>query len=280
MRSGLTKVLGFAVACTSCALVAGADAGAGLDKSQFTLFNPTPAALMREMSPDRPDVTESPYTVDAGHVQVESSFIDYARDGGDFDAISVLPTNIKLGLTSNIDLQLAFEPYVREEMDDTTIDGFGATQLRLKMNLWGNDSGDTAFALMPFLQFPTADDDFGDTDHLEGGLILPLAVKLPHDWDLGVMAEFDAVRNADDDGYGMQFVHTATIGHAIAGDLGGYLEYVGIASTDLGNGYVALLGTGLTYGVNANVQFDCGINVGLSDDADDFNVFAGITVRQ
>src|SRR5688572_5942243 len=40
-------------------------------KSHYHLFNPTPRAQMREMSTDRPDQTESPYTVDAGHVQVE-----------------------------------------------------------------------------------------------------------------------------------------------------------------------------------------------------------------
>jgi hypothetical protein len=32
--------------------------------------------------------------------------------------------------------------------------------------------------------------------------------------------------------------------------------------------------------VNENVQLDCGVNVGLSEDADDFNAFAGISVRR
>lgn len=36
------------------------------DKRNYTLFNPTPTAQMREMSTDHPDKTESPYTVDAG----------------------------------------------------------------------------------------------------------------------------------------------------------------------------------------------------------------------
>jgi len=31
------------------------------DKSDYTLFNPTPKAQMRELSTDRPDTTESPY---------------------------------------------------------------------------------------------------------------------------------------------------------------------------------------------------------------------------
>ena len=37
------------------------------DKSGYNLFNPVPENLMRELSPDRPDKTESPYTVDAGN---------------------------------------------------------------------------------------------------------------------------------------------------------------------------------------------------------------------
>lgn len=275
-------IAGVAVAaCLSCAVAARAqDASTNLDKSRYTLFDPTPRGLMREMSADRPDITESPHTVDAGHVQVESSFVEYTRDDdGDFDAWSVLPTNVKVGLTNNMDLQLALEPYVREEFDGDEFDGFGATQLRLKINLWGNDGGDTAFAIMPFVQFPTEDDDFGATDHLQGGLILPLKVTLPNEWDLGLMAEFDAVRDAADEDYELQFVHTAVLGHAITGALAGYVEYIGMTDTEEGTGYLSLIGTGLTYGVNENLQFDGGVNIGLSNDADDLTVFIGITVR-
>jgi hypothetical protein len=258
------------------------DAGPAADKSRYTLFNPTPRALMREMATDRPDTTESPYTVDAGHVQVESAFVEYTQDddnGGDFEAWSVLPTNVKIGLTNNMDLQLAFEPYVREEFENDATDGFGVTQLRLKINLWGNDGGDTALAIMPFVQFPTEDEDFGATEQFQGGVIVPLKVKLPREWDLGLMAEFDAVRDAADDGYELQFVHSASLSHAIVGELGGYVEYVGVADTEDGAGYLSLIGAGLTYGIGDDVQLDTGVNVGLSEEADDFNVFAGISVR-
>jgi hypothetical protein len=35
---------------------------------------------MREMSTDRPDLTESAYTVDAGHFQVEMDVVRYTYD--------------------------------------------------------------------------------------------------------------------------------------------------------------------------------------------------------
>src|SRR5687767_4843881 len=52
------------------------------EKWQYHLFRPTPRHLMRDLATDRPDVTESPYTVDAGHFQAELSFIEYVSDDG------------------------------------------------------------------------------------------------------------------------------------------------------------------------------------------------------
>ena len=50
------------------------------EKSNYNLFNPTPNSLLRELSPDRPDATESPLTVDAGRFAVEMSLFDFRRD--------------------------------------------------------------------------------------------------------------------------------------------------------------------------------------------------------
>jgi hypothetical protein len=43
------------------------------------LFNPTPDRLLRDLTTDRPDVTESPFTVDAGRIQAETNLFGYAR---------------------------------------------------------------------------------------------------------------------------------------------------------------------------------------------------------
>ena len=50
------------------------------EKSQYHLLNPTPRDRMRPMSPDRPDRTEGPYTVDAGHFKLEMDLLQYMRD--------------------------------------------------------------------------------------------------------------------------------------------------------------------------------------------------------
>lgn len=263
------------------------------DKGQYTLFNPTPRELMREMSTDRPDTTESPYTVDAGHVQFELSLIDYAHndDGGvRADALGVLPSNIKVGLLNNVDLQLVFTPYVREKTEADgaadSVDGFSDdTQIRLKINLWGNDGpqpgfGDTALAIMPFIKFPTGSGDLTN-DHVEGGVILPLAVALPDEFGLGLMAEVDVVYNEASGGYGVAFVHTATIGHDIPGiaNLAGYVEYVGIAPHETGGTYQAIASGGFTYAMSDDWILDLGGTGGISDGADDLTAFVGTSFR-
>jgi len=42
------------------------------DKSDYSLFDPTPDNQMRSFSTDRPPKANSPYTVDAGHFQYET----------------------------------------------------------------------------------------------------------------------------------------------------------------------------------------------------------------
>lgn len=252
------------------------------EKSRYTLFNPVPRGLMRDLSADRPDATESPFTVDAGHLQVELSFAEWRKGGGAEDT-SILPTNIKLGLTEHVDAQLVLNPNLRVRQGGRTREGTGDTQVRVKVNLWGNDGGEgfygeTALAVMPFVQFPTADDKFGDAEDIEGGVIVPFTTSLPNDFALTVMAEVDFVRDGGG-GHDTVFVHTAVVGREIHGPLSGYLEYVGVQPIDGDGDYQASVGVGLTYLLTDDVQLDVGSEVGLTAAADDLRVFAGMTFR-
>src|SRR5262249_12379624 len=85
------------------------------DKSQYTLFNPTPANCLREFDPDRPDVTDSPFTVDAGHIQFESGLFSYALSRPDrqdvvTEEFDILDTNIRLGITNYAEIDLGVPP--------------------------------------------------------------------------------------------------------------------------------------------------------------------------
>jgi hypothetical protein len=259
---------------------AAAAAARGEDKSRYTLFNPTPRSAMREMITDRPDTTESPYTVDAGHFQAELSLVDFTHDregGVTTDAVTPLASNLKVGLTNYADLQFVFNPYVNRRIGSSRHEGFDDMLLRLKVNLLGNDGGDVAFGVMPYVKFPTGTNDIGN-DHFEGGIILPVAVRLPAEFDMGAMLEVDFIRDAGN-GYGTAFLHTVTVEHGIIGELFGYVEYAGTSFVNAGATYQAVVGTGLTYGLTPDVQLDLGANFGISSSADDYNVFVGVSFR-
>lgn len=256
------------------------------DKSAFTLFNPTPAALMRDFNTNRPSVTEGPLTIDAGHLQVELSFAEFTHDddhGLQNDQFNILPTDIRVGVLNNFEVDLMFEPYLNalvhgKQLPSQRQTGTGNTQIRGSLNLWGNDGGDTAGGVLAFISLPSSSGGF-ETNHVEGGVILPIAFQLPGGFAGGAMLEADFDRNARETGYGVDLIHTATVGHDLLPHLGAYIEYVGISPISTDRAYLAYFDTGLTYSVTQNVQFDIGVNIGLSSRADDFTVFTGFSFR-
>ena len=150
--------------------------------------------------------------------------------------------------------------------------------MRLKMNLWGNDGGKTAFAILPFVKFPTNTNHLGNNS-VEGGVILPLMVKLPGDWDMGMETAASFLRNEFDHSHHTEFINSVSFGHNIVGKLDGYAEFFSNVSTERGSGWVGTVDVGLTYGLTANIQLDCGVNLGATRSADAMNPFTGMTVR-
>jgi hypothetical protein len=256
------------------------------DKSGDTIFRPTPSANLRDMSTDRPDKTESPHTVDAGHIQVETDLVTFTHDrddGIETDSFDLLPFNLKLGITHASDLQIVYGSFTHVRTRSTgqpaqTDAGMGDLVLRYKHNLWGNDGGRTALAVMPFIKIPTntlatANDD------VEGGLIVPLAFDLGGGVGLGLMTEIDVLRRETRGGYEPTFVNSATVSFELTDALGLYTEIYCERSSEAGASTIVTFDAGVTYAVTDNLQLDAGVNIGVTDAADDLNVFAGLSRR-
>ncbi|MCH9765821.1 MAG: transporter, partial [Alphaproteobacteria bacterium] len=126
-------------------------------------------SVLRPLTTDRPDLTESPFTVNAGHVQVESTLVGYSKsrtdgDGIHEDAFEFATTNVRVGLTERSELNVAWQPFgivtrhQRGGAQDLRDDGVGSLQISAKINLFGNDRfekvGDTALAVLPFVTIP------------------------------------------------------------------------------------------------------------------------------
>ena len=291
VRAGSPRWVRFMASWVWVAGAMGAAAQSSPDKSAYDLFHPVPVDLMREMNTDRPDKTESPYTVDAGHFQLEMDFVTYTHDrdtsgGGDTrtDAVAVAPVNLKAGLFNNVDFQLILETYNHVRVDDrragavTRMSGYGDTTARLKVNFWGNDGGATAMGLLPFVKFPTSQDGLGN-NAVEGGVILPYAAELPWGWDTGMMAECDFLSDEAGEGRHTSFINSITFDHQVYGKLSGYAEFFSEVSTERDARWVGTVDFGLMWQVTSNVEMDAGVNVGITKSADDVNLFTGFSWR-
>jgi hypothetical protein len=284
---------GFAAALIT--LVAGGVADASEpNKSAYTLFNPTPDRLLRDLTTDRPDTTESPFTVDAGRVQVETNLFGYTRSRPDIegtvtDSYDFLVTNVRIGLTHNSEFNVVFQPYgiVRTRTSDpvttTRSAGIGGIDLRAKINLWGNDTfekpGATAFGLLPFITLPTDRNNGISPDGVEGGLIVPFAVKLTDKFGLGLNAGVHVVRNEDRGGHHAEYLASASLSYEWSETVSTYYEVAARFNTGNPLGDVAVLATGFTYKLSKNVQFDGGVRFGVTEAADRFAPFFGVSAR-
>lgn len=280
--SGIVSVWSLAFAASAFALSASA---AAEDKSGYSLFRPTPDAHLRDMSTDRPDKTESPYTVDAGRFQIEMDFVAYTRDRADgitTRTLDVVPFNFKVGLTNRTDLQIGYDTFGRVRTKGAGLSekdsGSGDVVVRLKHNIWGNDGGPTALAVMPFVKLPAG--TLSDlNDDVEGGVIVPFAVDLGGGFDLGLMTEVDILRRESGSGYAPTFVNSAALGFEVTDQLGLFAEVFVERSTEKGAETVVTVGGGVTYAVTENLQLDTAVNVGATKAADDLNVIVGLSQR-
>ena len=109
-----------------------------VDKSGYTLFDPTPDDLMRKFAPDRPTKGFSVRTIDAGHFEIETDLVNYTysnSSGVTARNYQALDPTFKLGLTNWMDFEVQFNGLQYTESFDRTspfnfqnVAGFGDPQ--------------------------------------------------------------------------------------------------------------------------------------------------------
>ncbi len=113
---------------------------------------------LRELSPDRPHQTESPITVDAGHIMVETDLVNdtfYKNELPYSSTKGLMFFNFKVGLTNKMDVELMSNAYSYTKYEHNALpptnNSFPDLTFRYKLNVLGNDAGRTAIAIMPFI---------------------------------------------------------------------------------------------------------------------------------
>lgn len=253
-------------------------------KSSYSLFHPVPKNLMREMETDRPDVTESPFTVDAGHFQIETDLARLIKEKTESQQINTLlinQINLKIGITNSTSIQLGFQSYGRKEEKElssetkTVQHGFGDLNLRIKQNVIGNDKVNFALAILPYIKFPTS--KYDDQSRLEGGLIVPMSYKLPCEWTLGLQVEADRLKDKDQSAMHTEFLQSLTISHPIIKGLAGiaetYYRY-DFKAHEISN----FINAAVQVDVLEDFKLDAGLNFGIQHTAEK-HYFFGLSYR-
>lgn len=158
------------------------------DSARYSWRKAVPRNRLRELQPDRPGVTENPFTVDAGHLQVEMDALRLTNSGAGADerqrywqlGYSV----IKLGLSRRTAVQMELPLYnVQKELPRTEPQpeerraGFGDVSLRVKHNFLGDaQDGSFGMAAIGYVRLPTG--GLVGSGGAEYGLIVPVDIEL------------------------------------------------------------------------------------------------------
>lgn len=272
----------------SAASPAFAQSSSSPDKSQYWLLNPVPADQMRDFNTDRPTKANVPYTVDAGHFQYETDIVNFATlANGQISTNALLIPNptFKVGLTNNIDFEVNAPTVVgvhtfnaATNVSSTTW-GIDDVFIRTKINLWGNDGGKSALALIPYIKAPAAPPGIGN-GATEGGLIAPLSISLPDDFTLVFNSEIDALKDSGDNGRHANFINLVNISRPVVKDVTLYLELWSDYNDDPTQKTTQVsFDTAVAWVVRPNLQVDFGADVGITNATPNIQVFVGLSQR-
>jgi len=284
---GIAVGIAFWLAAGAASAALAQSAGA-TDKDQYWLLNPVPDSQMRDFNTDRPPKANSPVTVDAGHFQYEADLVNFAGQlTGPMQSYTLLGPNptFKLGLTNSVDLEVNVAPLVGVHTASSatgvssTVWGNGDLFTRAKINLWGNDGGTSALALIPYVKAPTAPLGIGD-GAVEEGVIAPLSISLPNKFTLLFNSELDALKDGADAGRHANYMNLVNLSREVEKNVTLYVEFWSDYNNDPALRTVQYsFDTAIAWAVRPNLQLDFGADFGLNSATPAFQLFVGLSQR-
>ncbi len=261
-------------------------------KRSYTLFRPVPKELLRDFSPDRPGISQSAHTLDAGHFQLETDLFRLRREDEQMESrrnLLLADLTLKLGLTRGLDFHVNIQPMLRERVvpDATAQPGeptktdrhFGDVTLRLKQNLLGNDgSALHVLALSGYVRLPTGGPV--GAGQPEFGLAIPYELDFSNSFDMEAQLEAESRWDRTS---GRRETHLnqslmADLRFGPAHKLEFFAEGAGFWNTGQRT-YQATLNVGPAFYAAPAVRFDAGVHIPLTQNPLTREVFAGVSWR-
>ena len=251
----------------------------------YSAFNPVPAAKLRDLSTDRPGKSHSAITVDAGHFQVESDFVNVIYDPkgqGTTAVYSVATPILKWGVTERVDVELGLTLFNRlrqtRQDENTSAEGFGDTLLGSKVNIFGKDGGAQSLAVLPFVKIPTGVAGISNL-HAEFTVNAPYTIAAMEPWSLTLEPNFGIIRNDANSAYTADYGLIANLSRPIL--IKGLTAAVEVAVDTRSDKEPTRwsFDPSLQYMIGKNLQFDIGVYLGLNRATPRYNPYIGVSFR-
>ncbi|MEO5911587.1 MAG: transporter, partial [Pelobium sp.] len=185
--------------------------------------------------------------------------------------------NVKLGLNNLTDIQFVISSLetelIKSSLGKQKSTQFGGITVRVKRNIWGNDAGKTALAIMPFINVPVRKDE----SKITGGLIVPFSLSLANDWGFGAQIQTDFIENQNSSGYHLNYLASATLAHPLFKKFDFFVESYITQETEI-NLFEYFFNTGLVYELGEHFKLDGGINYGIKQSSSKV-YFIGLSFR-
>lgn len=231
------------------------------------LLAPTSFTAAQALVTDRPDFTESAVVVPAASLQLEGGLT--WLEVGSFEVLSAPELLLRWGLSERFELRLGLPDRIEVRRGPS---GLGDASVGAKWQLGPTASG-WDVALIGTLSLPLGDDDFS-SDSADPELILTLGRELVAGWSLGTQVGFSQVgAGATEEEL---VAATLVVGKGLTPRVGTFFE---LAVEDGAGATAVLAHHGYTFQPRPHVQLDLHAGAGLSDEAPDALIGAGISWR-
>jgi hypothetical protein len=246
----------------------------------------TAAADEAPICADRPSKSTGPCTVQPGHAQIETGWIDWSRDtsGGVRTELAVFGSSlIKYGVDGRADIELGVTPletlHVRSPGSSGHHSSVGDLLLRVKYRLTA-EGAPIEVALDPFTKIPTANHHLGN-GKLEGGVLVATSTPIGKSGlTLSLDPELDWIADGDRRGHHLATQQVINLGVALSDKLSVSGELWGRRDWDPAGTVTEVSADGsIAYLVGNNLQLDAGANVGLNKQTPDVELYTGVSIR-
>ncbi len=217
---------------------------------------------------DRPDFTESAFTVDPGRFQVELGYT--YLDQGEVTTHAFGELLARVGILRRLEARVGLNSFAVSNSPDRSVQGLEDVSIGVKAGLYEPPAGESGLlpvtALIIGVTVPTGSDAIDAADGVQPGAILALAWTLTSRLSLGGNLGW-RYGSVPGDRY-HELRSSASLGLGIADRLGGFVEWYGIYPESPGGPVRHVIDSGLAYLISSDVQIDARIGVDLASSSD------------